>query len=118
MSKAIFLPKGNMPMLQIVDFVDGLDWYHKMIECECITTAHPYALDGIDGLDNVDIICDDEGLFNAPVVNLMGSILYGAARHGQPIVGNCIITAHDDGGNDIGLTDDQVRKIAAFFAGK
>ena len=68
-------------------------------------------------LENIDIVCDDEGLLdNAPEVNVLASLLYGAAVHGQPIVGNVIISAHDAAGNDIGLTNQQIQKIACFLA--
>lgn len=116
MAKAIFIHK-SLPMMNFIDFDGSLDWYYSKIGCNTIDIVHAYGLDGIAGLENIDIICDDEGLLDdAPEVNILASLLYGAAVHGQPIVGNVIISAHDAAGNDIGLTDQQIQKIACFLA--
>ena len=55
---------------------------------------HPYRL-----------LVDEEGLLKEkPVLNFLGSYLYGTHHHGQPIVGNAVIVAEKilpNGGHDL-----------------
>lgn len=117
MSKAIFIPQGNMPMMNFIEFKGGLDWLRNTVGCKTITFARAYALEGIQGLENVDIVCDDEGLLNEDFqINYIGSVLYGTRDHKMPLVGNCLIVAVDDNGETIGLTDEQIQLIAQYVA--
>lgn len=66
------------------------------------------------------MIVDEEGLLKEqPVLNLVGSVLYGTPEHGQPIVGDVVIMkdGFDNGEPDIvGLSDEDVSRLHAFFA--
>lgn len=117
MEKAIFLPQGAVPILNIIEFKGGLDWLRKTIGCRNITYACPYALEGIQGLENVDIVCDDEGLLNDDFqINYVGSVLYGTRDYRMPLVGNCLIVAVDGNGNTTGLTNEQIGLIFKYLA--
>lgn len=57
----------------------------------------------------LDIYCDDEGLFKA---NNKPSILtFSNGELVEQIVGNAFIVAHNDEGDTISLTDEQVQKV-------
>lgn len=118
MSKAIFIPQGELPVMNLVDFNDNLDWIKKTIGCDYFDFAHAYALNGIRELENIDIIIDDEGCLKKDVkINLIGSILYGTPEHRIPLVGNCLIVANDpETGETLGLTDEQIALIANYIA--
>lgn len=59
----------------------------------------------------LDIYCDDEGLFKA---NNKPSILtFSNGELVEQIVGNAFIVAHNDDGDTISLTDEQVQKVMA-----
>lgn len=59
----------------------------------------------------LDIYCDDEGLFKA---NNKPSILtFSNGELVEQIVGNAFIVAHNDEGDTISLTDEQVQKVMA-----
>ena len=59
----------------------------------------------------LDIYCDDEGLFKT---NNKPSILtFSNGELVEQIVGNAFIVAHNDEGDTISLTDEQVQKVMA-----
>ena len=59
----------------------------------------------------LDIYCDDEGLFKT---NNKPSILtFSNGGLVEQIVGNAFIVAHNDEGDTISLTDEQVQKVMA-----
>ena len=68
-------------------------------------------------------ICNEEGLMKELPVNLIGSVWYGAARHGYPIVGNIVVMKEgwtDEGPDIVGLEDDEIEKVkgmAAYISG-
>lgn len=114
MSKALFLPTGNICTMQIMkDFRPDLDFYYSAIGCDTVDIVSAYALSDIDGLENVQLIVDDEGLFaDCPQVNILASLLYGYRQHGQPIVGNAIVAGFDpDTSETVPLTDEQIQQI-------
>lgn len=111
MSKALFLPAGNICAMQIMkDFRPDLDFYYNAIGCDIVSA---YALSDIDGLENVQLIVDDNGLMaDSPQVNILASLLYGCRKHGQPIVGNAIVAGFDpDTSETVPLTDEQIQQI-------
>lgn len=70
------------------------------------------------------MVVNEEGLLLNLPVNTLGSLLYGAHIHGNPIVGNLVILKRSFGnlGVDIvGLTDAEAAELTkvfeAFFAG-
>ena len=59
----------------------------------------------------LDIYCDDEGLFKT---NNKPSILtFSNGELVEQIVGNAFIVAHNDEGDTISLTDEQIQKVIA-----
>ena len=103
--------------MRFIKFAGGLDWLRNTIGCKLIAFAHAYALEDIPGLENVDIVCDDEGLLSEDFqINYIGSVLYGTKDYQMPLVGNCLIVAVNDMGETIGLTDEQIRLITKFVA--
>ena len=59
----------------------------------------------------LDIYCDDEGLFKT---NNKPSILtFSNGELVEQIVGNAFIVAHNDEGDTISLTDEQIQKVMA-----
>jgi len=64
-------------------------------------------------------LCDDSGLLKDLPVNLVGSVMYGAQEHGQPIVGDIIFMREDIGpeGPDLfGLSDDDISYLLGTIA--
>ena len=99
MSKALFLPTDICAMQIMKDFRPDLDFYYKTIGC--------------DTVDSVQLIVDDNGLMiDSPQINILASLLYGCRKHGQPIVGNAIVSGFDpDTLETVPLTDEQIRQI-------
>lgn len=69
-----------------------------------VTTVFDPKMDGA----GITIWANDEGLLHRLDPNLL--------VHGQPIVGPVVFTGHDDEGNTIALTEDQVLRVRAFLA--
>lgn len=60
------------------------------------------------------MLVNEEGLLHNLPLNVCGSVLYGAHKHGQRIVGNIVILKEGfvDGEPDaVGLNDDELHKI-------
>ena len=114
MSKALFLPTGIICIAQIMkNFRPDLDFYYNAIGCDTVDIVSAYAFSDIDGLENVQLIVDDNGLMtDSPQVNILASLLYGCRKHGQPIVGNAIVAGFDpDTSETVPLTDEQIQHI-------
>lgn len=83
---AILLPVNELP--RVIEFKaeqEGLDYYYNEIDCELIDIVHTT-------IEDTCLVVDDEGLCKEePLVNIVASILYGVAQHGQPIVGNALL---------------------------
>lgn len=104
MKKAILAKPGER--LEVIDFVDDLQFYYKHIECRCIDIV--YVKDYL-------LIVDDEGLLvDDPQVNVVASIMYG-----HPICGNVLIVkeGYTDEGEPTceGLTDEEVGEFHESF---
>lgn len=69
--------------------------------------------------DKFCMVVDDEGLLKErPTVNMIASILYGIAKHGQPIVGDVLIGKNEeteDGIETAGLDEEDAVAMVAFF---
>lgn len=66
------------------------------------------------------LICNDEGRLKGLPVNPIASWLYGAQRHGSPIVGTVVLMKDEVVDNReidiVGLTDDDVDKLAEMLS--
>lgn len=66
------------------------------------------------------MIVNEEGLLLGLPLNLFGSILYGTARHGNPIVGDIVILKEGftaTGERDlVGLDEDDIKFLGAMAA--
>ena len=112
--QAIFLPAGDICITQTMrSFRPELEYYYKVIGCRTVDFVSAYALEGVEGLENIDLIVDDEGLFSEqPKVNIIASLLYGYKQHGQPIVGNALVVGIDpETGETLPLTDEQINRL-------
>ncbi len=92
--------KGDLNLLQTE--VGGL-----------ITLANYY-----EELENrgIDIFADDEGLLKAdPKTTLIITDKENRMKVLTALVGNLIFVSHDDEGNTLGLTDDQIKFIKAHL---
>ena len=115
MEKAILLRVSEeMGMVEIIDFEkDGLDFYYEKLGCDTIDIVSAYGLSGteLEG-KGICLVVDDEALLKEkPVLNPAGSLLYGAAKHGQPLCGNVMVCKDhytDEGTETVGFTDEEV----------
>ena len=105
---AIYLPVDGEP--EMIEFEGhkgnrtNLDWYYEKIGCDYIEATKTI-------MDNKKkLVIDEEGwLKPEPQLNMIASILYGSAEHGQTIVGNAILcdTAMTPDGEDfVGMSED------------
>ena len=104
MKKAILAKPGEK--LEVIDFVDDLQYFYKYIECRCIDIV--YVKDYL-------LIVDDEGLLvDDPQVNVVASIMYG-----HPICGNVLIVkeGYNEEGEPTceGLTNEEIGKFNERF---
>ena len=105
--------------IKAIDFekeADGLGFYYKNLNCECIDIVHAYGLKAKE-LEMISLVVDDEALLKGePVMNLIGSLLYGSMDHGQPLCGSVMICKDkytDEGIETVGLTEDEVTMVYA-----
>lgn len=98
-----FLVNVNEKTAGAVEFEAGLDNYYRLLDCDCIDIVTRT----VDGRE-FDIICDDEALLkDSPVPSAIG-------KHGQAVLfGNLLIVHHDEEGNTVGLSDDDVKALTA-----
>lgn len=112
---AIYIPvEGKPEMIEFKGQTRNLDWYYEKIGCDWIELVRtPF--------DKKKLVIDEEGLLkDEPKTNMIASILYGAAIHGQPIVGNAILcdTKLTGEGEDlIGMTEDAATMIMKQLEG-
>ena len=96
------------------DFEPSLEYYYKKIGCRTITFVSCYALNGIEGLENLSMIVDDEALLQEtpPPINAAATLLYGYRQHGQAIFGNAILVDTDtETGETKSLTWEQAAAV-------
>lgn len=103
--------------VEVVDFNDDgstLKEIYRVGEFDITEVA----VSGKYGATSVVLWCDEEGLFNEPVVrnqaatSLRNEILGG---NFDPIYGNCVLTAEDKDGNTIALNDEQVAELRTLL---
>jgi len=64
------------------------------------------------------MIVDDAGLLHGLPVNAFGTMLYGATKHGNPIVGDIFLIKQkwgSDGYGLVGLSDDEINLLCEKF---
>jgi hypothetical protein len=76
------------------------------------------AVSGKYGATSVVLWCDEEGLYNEPVIRnqaatslrneIMGGVFDG-------IYGNCVLTAEDEDGKTLAFSDEQVAEIKTLL---
>lgn len=124
MSKKCVLIREN-GMAEVMNFpeADKLEWHYEQIRCRCIDIVRPYGLmklfeeAGLKEASEYSLVVDDEALLkDQPEINIIGSLLYGADEHGQPLCGTVLIAKDemtDDGIDTVGLEDGEVKILFA-----
>lgn len=98
--KVVYLNVLENKKAQVLDIVDELDEFYRLIKCSHIDIARRKI-----GENYYDIICDDDGLFvESPKISAINNL-------GEPmLVGNLIICDSEDG-YEKSLTDEQVSEV-------
>lgn len=100
--KGVLVSNGEVKEYEL-EYNNYKDFY-PLLDCSTFTIATR----NFNG-EWLDIYCDDEGLFKA---NNKPSILtFSNGELVEQIVGNAFIVAHNDEGDTISLTDEQVQKV-------
>jgi hypothetical protein len=103
--------------VEVVDFNDDgntLTELYRVGEWDMTEVA----VSGKYGATSVVLWCDEEGLYNEPVLrnhaatSLRNEILGGYADN---IYGNCVLTAEDEDGKTLALTDEQAAEIKTLL---
>lgn len=103
--------------VEVVDFNDDgstLQEVYRVGEFDITEVA----VAGKYGATSVVLWCDEEGLFNEPVIrnqaatSLRNEILGG---NFDGIYGNCVMTAEDKDGNTLAFTDEQAAEIKTLL---
>jgi len=88
-----------------------LDFCYRSIDCSCIEIVR------VNGLpsDLVMVVDDEAMLVDKPMINFVGSFLYGTQKHMSPICGNILIVreALTDNGIDLVLMDEKTADLVA-----
>lgn len=86
---------------EVVQFEPKLEWYYKNLDCQCIDIVERQ----IDGV-YYDFIVDDEGLLKEDFLPSC------CDANGQTqLVNKVLICRHDGDGNEVGLTEEEARRI-------
>lgn len=81
----------EIEMVEIPANKSFIDFCHEQIGCDITERVHPRNLK-----DPYVMMIDEEGLLTAkPVINFIGSYLYGTHEHQQPIVGDALIAVQN-----------------------
>lgn len=94
--------------VKAVNLEPSLENYYRLLDCRLIDIPSRRI-----GDHYYDIICDDEGLLKGdPIVTAINSD--GDAM----LVGSLLVLKHDDEGNEIGLTAEEVREVMLHTHGR
>ena len=83
---------GSLPLETMQSLVGG--WFERW----CL---HSHGLGGLD------LFLNEEGKLNGLSYNPKATVLSGIVMHGDCIVGDAFVCAHDDEGRSVGLSDAQ-----------
>jgi len=103
--------------IEVVDFNDDgntLTELYRVGEWQMTEVA----ASGKYGATSVVLWCDEEGLYNEPVIrNQAATSLRNEIMGGyfDSIYGNCVLTAEDEDGKTLALTDEQVAEIKTLL---
>lgn len=88
-----------------------LEFCYRAIGCQTIEVVHPKGL--ADGL--VMVVDEEFLLVDKPVINFVGSFLYGTQNHRSPICGNVLIMREvkDENGADLAFLDEPDASLLA-----
>lgn len=110
MSKAILITDKEV---ETIEFVGGLDWYYKMIDCDYIDIVNTYGMKS--ETSDYCMVVDDEALVKEDYkINALASIIYGCKIHGEIIAGKVLICKNqytEDGLETVGLDDADVVEV-------
>jgi len=116
--KAILITPSDVLTCHLVNFPDGdshLHWMYQQIDCTCVTVINPMpgSLLSFCG-DNIDLWGDDEGLLR-PVAyhNRTTNVITG---YPSPLVGNWLLTEHDNEGNTLPLAKQTIKNITKILS--
>jgi hypothetical protein len=68
------------------------------------------------GLPNYCLVVDDEGLLKNKLINMVGSNWYGFFKHGQPIVGDILVSKLNRAGEFVDLTPEDMTFLKGEIA--
>lgn len=127
MGKAIKFGVGKFddatptPMLfnwvEVVDFNDDgntLTELYRVGEWDMTEVA----ASGKYGATSVVLWCDEEGLYNEPVIHNHAATCFRnelLGAYADRIYGNCVLTAEDEDGKTLALTDEQAAEIKTLL---
>ena len=90
------------------------EWYSKQIGASIFQPVYPKGLK-----EPYLFLCDEEGLLkDRPVINFLGSWMYGTQEHGEPIVGDIMIVKQvmtPDGPSFDGMPESEADVIAEWL---
>lgn len=94
----------EIEMVEIPANKSFIDFCHEQIGCDTTERVHPRNLE-----DPYVMMIDEEGLMTRkPIINFIGSYLYGTHEHQHPIVGDTLI-AVQNGPNIGGMTFEEAQ---------
>lgn len=96
----------EIEMVEISANKSFIDFCHEQIGCDITERVHPRNLE-----DPYVMMIDEEGLLTTkPIINFIGSYLYGTHEHKQPIVGDALI-AIQNGPNISGMSFEEAQVV-------
>jgi len=95
--------KNTKPRIYELE-VNSYKDYYPLLECDTFDIQSR----NFNG-KYLDIYCDDEGLFKKD--NQVAIVTMSEDKIVEQIVGNVFITSHDNKGNTISLTEDEIKSV-------
>lgn len=90
--------------------------FYQAIGCNFIEIVRPqYIPSHIIDSQRLVMVVDEDGLMNKKDINLIGSLFYGTAKHGSPILGDILVVTEEwtPGGPDlVGFDEERAETFA------